>query len=294
MVRYTQIFMNGFSKHSDNDYLLKHRKGKNMKRRLKIILDILMLLVVLTLFNKQLVSMKYHEVAGIVLLALMILHIAVNIRIAAAMCKKFRKVPAAIKAGLVVDILLLLCFAGLGISGILISRTVLTGISSRNMMFKLLHMFTGGLSVILLGVHIGLHICHLHMPMIPALIISAAILCVGAYGLTSTGEVRWLSMPFAAAAQPGGMERREEGFAFGGEGMENNKPERAGKGEHMNGRSGQGNGRQPSGGGGNHMSLSAVQRFQSVAAYAGMMLSCTALTYWIAAIGKKKHIIGKS
>ena len=168
-------------------------------------LDILMLLVVLTLFNKQLISMKYHEVAGIVLLALMILHIAVNIRIAAAMCKKFLKVPAAIKVGLAVDILLLLCFAGLGISEVLISRTVLTGISSGNMIFKFLHMFTGGLSVILLGVHIGLHICHLHMPIIPTVIISAVILCIGAYGLTSTGEVRWLSMPFAARQYAGSL-----------------------------------------------------------------------------------------
>ena len=94
-----------------------------------------MLLIALTLFNKQLVSMKYHEVAGLALVALMILHIAINTKIVTAMCKKFLKVPAAIKVGLVVDILLLVCFICLGTSGILISRTVLTEISSGNMMF---------------------------------------------------------------------------------------------------------------------------------------------------------------
>jgi len=100
-----------------------------------------------------------------------------------------------------VDILLLFCFALLRISGILISYTILTGIASNNLFFKQSHMFSGGLSVILLGVHIGLHICRKPIPVIPAIIVSAVVFCGGIYGITNSSEARWLSIPFAASFQ---------------------------------------------------------------------------------------------
>lgn len=174
-----------------------------MKQRFKIALDVIMLLMMLTFFNKQLISMQYHEIAGLVCIALVIVHIVINLKTVTAMCKKFMKVPLAIKTGLIVDILLLLCFICIGVSGVLISRTILTGISSTNMIFKMLHMFAGGLSVILLGVHIGLHICRRPLPVPAAAIASAIILCLGIYGITSSSELRWLFMPFMTASQPG-------------------------------------------------------------------------------------------
>ena len=93
-----------------------------MKRNFKIILDIIMLLASITLYSKQFISMNYHEIAGLVLIGLVIVHIVINIKTILAMTKKFMKVPLAIKVGLIVDILLIICFGWLGVSGIFISK----------------------------------------------------------------------------------------------------------------------------------------------------------------------------
>lgn len=59
---------------------------------MKMILDIIMLLITLTLFSKQFFGMMYHEVAGLVLIGAIIVHIVVNIKTALAMVKKFAKI----------------------------------------------------------------------------------------------------------------------------------------------------------------------------------------------------------
>lgn len=257
-----------------------------MKRRLKIALDILMLLTTVTLFSKNLISMKYHEVAGLILIAAVIVHIALNIKTITAMCRNFIKVPAAVKAGLIVDIFLILCFALLGISGILISHTILTGISSDNVFFKLSHMFAGGLSVILLGVHIGLHICRKPMPVLVSVIISAIVFCGGIYGAAKSNEIRWLSMPFTAPThQSSGMGK---GMDIG---MENGNPEHRSNngGEHQNSKpQGVQNAQHGNPVGGNRRQLSVFQKLQSIAMFAGMILSCTMITYWVSVPKKKK------
>lgn len=259
-----------------------------MKRKFKIALDFIMLLMTLTLFSKQFISMQYHEIAGLILIALIAVHIAVNIRTVKAMCKKFIRVPAAIKTGLVVDILLLICFAVLGISGILISHTVLTNISSDNIIFKMLHMFSGGLSVILLGVHIGLHICRRPMPVITAVIISAMVFCGGIYGAANSNVGRWLSMPFAVTSQQGGPRAgSQHGFGNGQGNM---------KGEiHENGvmyREHNQNGQQGKPEGRNRQALTPLQKLQNIIMFLGMILSCAMITYWIS-IPKKEKIAVK-
>ncbi len=262
-----------------------------MKRKFKIALDVIMLLMMLTLFSKRLISMQYHEIAGLVLIAVVIVHIAVNIGIARAMCRSFMKIPAALKAGLITDILLLLCFALLGVSGVLISHTILTGISSDNMFFKLSHMFAGGLSVILLGVHIGLHICRKPLPAAAAVVLSVIALVGGIYGTANSNEVRWLSMPFMAVQQPGG---NGQGAGNGEKNMAEHQPggygQSAEAGEKrmegsQNGAHGQNQGQ---GAGKNRQSLSPTQKAQNVLMFFCMILLCAMITYWIAVPKKKK------
>lgn len=274
-----------------------------MKRKFKIILDIIMLLMTLTLFNKQFISMEYHEIAGLVLIAIVIVHIIVNIKTITAICKKFIKVPLAIKIGLIVDILLFICFVWIGISGILISHTILTGISSGNMIFKLSHMFIGGISVILLGVHIGLHICRKPIPSAAAIIISLIILCGGIYGVVNSSEIRWLSMPFTVTSQHSEAYGQNEAISsdknegtIQSEEQPNDKQHTGqGKGPGKGWRQGQGQGsenkemHQPQNGGGkNRQPLSVFQKIQNAVMFLGMILSCAMITYWIA-IPKKRR-----
>ena len=146
-----------------------------VKRSFKIILDVIMLLASITLFSKHFISMNYHEIAGLVLIGLVIVHIAINIKTIVALTKKFMKVPLSIKVGLVIDILLIISYGFIGISGLLISKTLLTNISSTNMIFKMLHMFVSALSIILLGIHMGLHFCRKEMPFKITIIVSVVV-----------------------------------------------------------------------------------------------------------------------
>lgn len=255
-----------------------------MKRKFKIILDIVMFLAALTLFDKQLISIHYHEIAGLVLTGLFIIHIAVNFKTVVGMTKKFIKIPASLKVGLVVDILLILCFALVAVSGILISRTVLTSISSGNVLFKMLHMFSGALSVILLGVHIGLHICRKPMSAVAAIVISVLVLCGGIYGAVNSNEMRQLSIPFTSMAQSDGasksigqLQGHDEGASQSEKAQAKGLNNGQGKGMH----NGQGNGN-----GAPSMPLS--QKAETVIMYLGMILSCTMITYWIFVPKKKK------
>lgn len=122
-----------------------------------MLLDIIMTIVILTLFDKNFISMRYHEIVGLVLIGSMVIHNIVNIKIFLGMGKNFKKMPLRFQIGFVVDLLLIVCFLWIGASGILCSHTIFSWISSQNVLFKLSHMFVGGLSVILLGIHIGLH-----------------------------------------------------------------------------------------------------------------------------------------
>lgn len=261
-----------------------------MKRKFKIALDIIMLLMMLTLFSKRLISMQYHEIAGLVLIAIVIVHIAVNIGIARAMCRSFIKIPAALKVGLITDILLLLCFALLGVSGVLISHTILTGISSDNIFFKLSHMFAGGLSVILLGVHIGLHICRRPLPAAAAVALSVIALVGGIYGTANSNEVRWLSMPFMTVQQPGGG--NGQGVGNGEKNMSERQPggngQRAEAGEKRMEGPQNGTQNQGQGAGENRQPLSPAQKAQNVLMFFCMILLCAMITYWIAVPKKKK------
>ena len=184
------------------------------KQKLKLALDVIMLLLSVTFYSKNLISLSYHEIAGLILIGIFVLHIVINLKSISVMCRKFGKVPAETKAGVVVDFLLILCFAWIGISGIMISKTILTGISSNHMVFKLGHMFAGGLSVVLLGVHIGLHLGFRRFPAAVSVLLTAVVLCGGIYGAVNSSQLRWLSIPFSASQTAQGPEgQRPDGGA---------------------------------------------------------------------------------
>ena len=63
-------------------------------------------------------------------------------------------------------------------------------------------MFAGGLSVLLLGIHIELHIYRKSFSKITSIIVSVLILCGGIYGITNSNEIQWLSIPFSTMTQP--------------------------------------------------------------------------------------------
>jgi len=119
---------------------------------IKIVLDILMSIVFVLLFNKTVLSgMEFHQIAGLAIGVAFIIHIALNRKWVKQVTLKLfsSKINFKTKFGYILDVILLLCFAFIIISGILISKVEFP--------FKMLHISISYIALLLVGVHIGLH-----------------------------------------------------------------------------------------------------------------------------------------
>ena len=172
----------------------------------KFILDILMALLLALMYNKRALGLAFHEIGGMALCGLFIIHKLLNWKwIKAVSTGLFsRRVPARQKLYWVLDILLFASFAYVLVSGILISKVVFPS-TGGGMAFKLGHYAAAALALVLTGVHVGLHMGWIgqRMPFLRrlpvlarrglAVLLSVAVLAFGALQLTSTGFVGWLS-----------------------------------------------------------------------------------------------------
>lgn len=225
-------------------------------RRFRIILDVALMVVMTTLFSKDLFGIGYHEVVGTAGLALILLHIAVDRKIFIGMAKALVKVPLAIKACFVVDVLLIASFVALGVSGFAISRVIFDGAYAAGPSLpKLMHFFVGGAAVILLGLHIGLHICRVRIKRAAAVAMTAIFVALGAWGAAETNVGRWLSIPFSSPMPP-----REAPAAAPDERAE--RPRSARPRERV--------------------APSAIDRAAIIARFFGMIAGTAMITYWIA------------
>ena len=163
-------------------------------------LDIIMLILILFLYNKYIVSMILHEIIGSVILIIMVIHIVLNFKAICGMKRNYNKIPSAMKIGLLIDIMLFIDFIALGISGIMISKKLFYMISCGGQMAEVIHCFTGALSIILLGIHIGLHIYYKKIPVLIAVAITISSLILGVCGVEQSRFKDWLAMPFVVAS----------------------------------------------------------------------------------------------
>lgn len=293
------------------------RRTKNFK----LILDVILTIAMLTLFSKNFFGIHYHEVAGLAVVLLILVHILINVKTIKGMCRNFKRVPMNIKMCLIVDVLLLFTFIWMGISGILISKTILTEISTTNVFVKLYHMSLGGWSVILLGIHIGLHLCRKERKKSFAIVFTVFALIGGIYGISNSSVMRWISMPFAITMSAPREENGEashygkgNGSEFHGENSESsndtvnsNTTDKKHINSNGNGQNGmnQGNGfgkgdrnglgrgngfgkdgENALGKGHNQGQLNLIQKVNVLIQFFGIMFSCAMITYWIVILKK--------
>ena len=109
-----------------------------------------------------LLYMAFHEIAGIAICGLFIIHKLLNRKWIAAVTRSLfsRQTPVRQKLSWVLDFLLLLSFGYVLVSGILISKVVFPA-SGGNHAFQAGHYAAAALALALTGVHIGLHVFHL-------------------------------------------------------------------------------------------------------------------------------------
>lgn len=182
----------------------------NKKNIIKITLDSIMIIVLVLLYNKSAVNIQFHEIAGLIILGIFAIHLLLNYKWIIGITKKIasKNIPTKTKIGYAIDILLLICFLAIGVSGIIISKVVFH-FAEGGMYGKTIHYFCSAISLILVGIHLGLHrrfitgmmnkIIKFPKKIVKTLEIVCAIVIFsyGSYSLTTTSFLQWLSMPFS-------------------------------------------------------------------------------------------------
>ncbi|GAU79531.1 DUF4405 domain-containing protein [Fusibacter sp. 3D3] len=185
------------------------------KKHFKMVLDILMLVGVALFYNKLTVSLAFHEIGGLVICGLFLIHIGLNFPWIKGVTPRIfsKKLPLKTRIGFIINLLLLISFFMIALSGIMISKTILTQISSRALNWKTIHYFASSVSIILLGIHIGLHANYIkgmvkkqfhisrrvRTPII--VVVLMMVMGFGLYNVVSTSFTKWLAMPFGTTTE---------------------------------------------------------------------------------------------
>ena len=260
----------------------------------KILLDICMLSLLVLMYQKRVISMRFHEVGGLILFALFLLHNALNRKwIKAVSARVFQRgLPLRSRVYCMIDALLFLAMAATVITGLLMAKTLPTAVQGAYLV-KPWHYFAAASALILTGIHLGLHWAYLRSVLLSKLplprraakvlgsVCLALVLVFGAYSLTRNHFSAWLSGPFQVSAvtapshQEPSSTHTENGEHIGG------KHDGAGKG----GGQGFGNGKNAQGGtlqqpniqnvlltAATYVSITAVFAFLTVALEKGLLL----------------------
>ncbi len=174
-------------------------------RILKLVLDAVMLILLVLMYKKQVISMEFHEIGGLALIGLFVIHHFVNAKWIGAVTRRLfaKGTPGLVRARYIVDVLLLIAFLAVGVTGVLISKVVFSLHVAGN--FKTLHYFASALAILLMGVHLGLHADFIfgkllrkganRIAKIALCAVLAVMIAFGAYSLTTTSFLRYLAAP---------------------------------------------------------------------------------------------------
>ena len=135
----------------------KKQLAAQQSRALKLALDAVMLILLVLMYKKQVISMSFHEIGGLALIGLFVIHHLLNARWIGAVSKRLftKGTPGMVRARYIVDVLLLIAFLTIGVTGILINKTLFAIHVAGNA--KTLHYFASAIAILLMGVHLGLH-----------------------------------------------------------------------------------------------------------------------------------------
>lgn len=126
-----------------------------------LLIDTAMALVFVLLFDHTILGgMEFHEIAGLAFFAAVLTHLLLNLRwIKTVTLKIFdRKLPGRTRLIYFLNLLLLLCLGFIVFSGIVISKYLFPNLTLGNeMWFKITHTSVSYLSLIIIGVHLGLN-----------------------------------------------------------------------------------------------------------------------------------------
>ena len=180
------------------------------KNVIKMILDIVMIVILALLYNSHVAAMSFHEIAGLAICGLFIIHCLLNIKWIIGISKRFFSKSLALKVriGYIVNLLLLVTFVFAVISGIQTSQ-VLFPADNHGSVWRGIHHFCGAISIILVGIHLGLHwgfisgmikkvirIKSAVIRKVVAMVLLVVVLSFGVYSISTSSFTNWIVEPF--------------------------------------------------------------------------------------------------
>lgn len=206
-------------------------KTKVGKKYGKPFLDLILLVLLSLMYQKEVISMEFHETGGLILFALFVLHKAMNWQWIRAVTAGIFHRKVKVNVRWIVDVLLFLSMTAVLVTGLLISKTLPTAMIG-SYWLKLWHYFSAALALALSGIHLGLHAGLLRgalwgkIPLrgraaaVTGALLLGIVFCFGTYSLVCTNYTSWLSQPMvrlSVAAEASHAPAFEEGVHAGGE-----------------------------------------------------------------------------
>ena len=197
------------------------------KNWFKLGLDVIMGLSLFSLFSIASVGLAFHEILGLALFGAMMVHLTLNWRWIVVFTKRLfaKTTRLKVRIGYILNVLLLLCFVTIILTGLTMSKVVMAGITEESETFKNLHYFASAIALTLMGVHLGLHWEFIKgmsrkLIKVPAAMIKplsamalVGVLGLGIWGLTTSSYASWLAIP--VLGEPAKETETTEGRGYG-------------------------------------------------------------------------------
>lgn len=138
---------------------IKNKKKIKVNIFLKIFLDIALMLTFILLMNSKIISMAFHEIAGIAIGVFFLVHKLLNLKWIKSVTKNIfgKKVNAQTRVRYILDVLLLFGVYTIIISGIFMSQVLFPQAVNSSVALRSIHTAVSYICIILIGLHIGLH-----------------------------------------------------------------------------------------------------------------------------------------
>ena len=127
-------------------------------KKVKIFVDVLLLVVTILLTNIDISGRLIHEILGISMAILLMIHIFLNWNWIKQVTKNLKKINKKTKMMYIVNIVTMLIYLGAIIFGIIISNKLFRFKTSSNIYLVITHLVLGRLSIIVMVIHIGMHL----------------------------------------------------------------------------------------------------------------------------------------
>ncbi|MBQ9066307.1 MAG: hypothetical protein IJ133_02090 [Clostridia bacterium] len=168
------------------------------------VLDALLVIVMATLYSKGAVNLMYHEVVGLVLTGLILIHVVAHWKWITGVSRKVFTGSSKARTAVSYVINVLLCVSWLAciVLGILVSKKIFHfGLPGSLVPW---HFFTAALALLLTGVHVGLHWewwrgkfgIRKPLPKAAVACLLVVFLAAGSVSFAVTDFDRWISAPF--------------------------------------------------------------------------------------------------